>query len=143
MTKTQSLFDLSERHHHLFLEPLKDSPIVSIALLLPSGQAAWTVNPAGMTDKEYRDYVSHELAHAETGSFYTRLSAPTTREKCEETARRWQYEHMVKYTELVDAFSRGITTPWDLAEYFNMPEDFIKRAVYYYKMKEQSEEVPK
>lgn len=139
MTETRSLFELSERHNHLYLQPLKDSQIVSIAVLLPSGTAAWTVNPDGMSTKVYRDNVSHELGHAETGSFYTRLSAPTSREKCEETARRWQYENMIRYDELMDAFARGITTTWELSELFEMPEDFVRRAVEYYKMKEDTE----
>lgn len=78
MTETQSLFDLSEQHGHLYLEPLKGSPIHSVALLLPSGRAAWTVNPEGLDEKQFRDRVSHEVGHAETGSFYTRWSAPTS-----------------------------------------------------------------
>lgn len=136
MTTTQSLFDLSERHGHLYLEPLKDSPINSVALLLPSGRTAWTVNPEGMTNKQLRDHISHELGHAEEHAFYTRISAPTCRDKCEENARRWQYRKMVPLEDLISAVNRGVKTTWDLSELFEMPEDFIEKAFEYYEVHE-------
>lgn len=134
MTTTQSLFDLSERHGHLFLEPLKDSSIVSVAILLPSGRAAWTVNADGMTNKQLRDHISHEIGHAEEHAFYDRLSAPVCRDKCEETARRWQYRKMVPLDDLLVAVKCGVKTRWELSELFEMPEEFIGKAMEYYEV---------
>lgn len=133
MTTTQSLLELSERRGHLNIPPLKDCEINSISFLLPSGRAAWAVEQVGLSVKDYRDRVSHEIGHCETGSFYTRLSPPTTRGKCEETARRWQYEKMLPCEELMAAIRRGIRSVWELAEEFDMPEETVIRAIEYYK----------
>lgn len=133
MTTTQSLLDLSEWRGYINLPPLKDSAIKGISFLLPSGRAAWSVSTAGLSIKESRDRISHEIGHCETGSFYTRLSPPTTRGKCEETARRWQYKKMLPCEELMAAIRRGIRSVWELAEEFDMPEETVIRAIEYYK----------
>lgn len=139
---TQALFALSAAHGHLYINPKKVDGIDSAAVLLPSGRCAWTVSKHGTNSKEYRNKVSHEIGHCEKRAFYTRLSAPTTRGKCEESARRWQYEKMVPCEELISAFDRGIRTAWELAEEFDMPEDFVKKAVEYYKVRGDLYDLP-
>ncbi len=38
--------------------------------------------------------------------------------------------------ELETCFAQGITELWDLAEYFNVTEDFMRMAVDYYREQE-------
>lgn len=135
---TKSLLSLSAKHGHLRMKPLKDSKIGSISFLLPSGTCAWSVDPVGLTAKEYRDKASHEIGHCEKLAFYTVLSAPTCREKCEEAARRWQYEKMIPFKELMRLLHSGVTTSWELSEHFEMPEQIVIDAVNYYRMKNGS-----
>lgn len=136
---TTSLLRTASRHGHFHMKPMKGSKIRSISFLLPSGICAWTVDPSGMTNKEYRDCASHEVGHCEKLAFYTRLSAPTCREKCEEAARRWQYEKMIPFKELMRLLHSGVTTSWELSEHFEMPEQVVIDAVNYYKMKNGSD----
>lgn len=69
------------------------------------------------------------------GAFYTRLSAPTTKEKCEEQARRWQYENMVSLNDLVSAIQDGCREAWQIAERLDVPEKLVRGAEAYYKAK--------
>lgn len=140
--ETAALIALSEKRGYLTAPPIPEKRVRSVSFELPSGTLAWIVDPDGITSREYRDRVSHEIGHCEKRAFYTRLSAPTTRGKCEESARRWQYEKMVPCEELISAFDRGIRTAWELAEEFDMPEDFVKKAVEYYKVRGDLYDLP-
>lgn len=129
---TRDLFALSKKKGYLYIAPKDCGGIPSLSVCLPSGRCAWTVNGRGMKRAEYRDRVSHELGHCERGAFYTRISAPTCRGKCEEMARRWQYEHMIGKEALDAAFRAGLKTTWELAEFFDLPEYLIIGAVHYF-----------
>ena len=129
---TAELFRLSAKRGYYYIPPSQTGGIPSLSVCLPSGVCGWTVNGRGLKRKDYRDRVSHEIGHCERGAFYTRLSAPTCRGKCEESARRWQYEHMIGKDALDDAFRRGITALWELSELFDLPEDLIAGAVRYF-----------
>lgn len=83
------------------------------------------------TDEIY--LLAHELGHCLTGSFYNRFSEIDIRSKHEVRADKWAIKKLIPKDELIDAFEHGVTEPWDLAEYFNVSEDFITKAVEYYK----------
>lgn len=129
---TKQLFELSERRGYLYIPPKESKGIKSISVCLPSGICGWTVDGRGLTRKEFRDRTSHEIGHCEKGAFYTRRAAPTTREKCEELARRWQYEQMIGKDALAAAERSGIRTPWELSDYFDLPEYLIVGAIRYF-----------
>ena len=132
---TSALFALAHAHGHMILPPPSDGKIDSISIVLPTGTCAIILNADGISEKDYRDHAGHEVGHCEKGAFYTRLSAPTTREKCEETANRWQYENMVPFCDLDAALKSGYKTPWELSDIFNLPERTVLAAIDYYKMK--------
>lgn len=131
---TGELFALSEKRGYIYLSPDKAGGIEAMSILLPSGNCAWTAEK-GETEAEYRDRVSHEIGHCETGAFYTRLSAPTTKEKCEEQARRWQYENVVSLDDLISAIQDGCREAWQIAERLDVPEKLVRGAAAYYKAK--------
>lgn len=135
MTKltTTELFRLSERHGHIYITPKESGGVPALSVCLPSGVCGWTVNGRGLNRREYRNRVGHEIGHCEKGAFYTRLSAPTCRGKCEESARRWQYENMVTRDGLERAVRSGKRTLWELSEYFDLPEYLVAGAIRYFR----------
>lgn len=79
--------------------------------------------------------MSHELGHCETGSFYNEYSPCDNRGRHEERANRWAYQKLIIKEELDEAVENGLTEIWELADYFDVPEDFLKKAIEYYKIK--------
>lgn len=87
-------------------------------------------------DAEERVHLAHELGHCETGSFYNRWSPYDIRQKHENHADRWAILRLVPSEDLKQAVENGITELWELADYFQVTEPFMQKAVEYYKMLE-------
>lgn len=81
--------------------------------------------------KEERVHMAHELGHCVTGAFYNEYSLVDNRGKCEETADRWAVKKLIDKDELLKQIKNGMEI-WDLAEYFNVTEDFIRKAYHLY-----------
>lgn len=133
MTTTDELFEFSERSGFLHLPARAAGGISALSVQLPSGKCAWTVEERGLTRAKYREKVAHEVGHCATGSFYTRLSAPTTKEKCEQAAKRWSYRKMISLEEIAEALRDGDREPWQIAERLDVPERMVREAVAYYR----------
>lgn len=86
------------------------------------------------TSAQERVHLAHELGHCKTGSFYNVYSALDVREKQEKKADRWAVMQLVPAAELREAFSSGVVEVWELAEYFDVTEDFIRKAIEIYKL---------
>lgn len=84
------------------------------------------------SSREEKECLAHELGHCMTGSFY-RVNTLETRGRMEERANRWAYKTVLPLSELQEALQNGITEPWELAEYFELPQKFIEKALCYYK----------
>ena len=76
--------------------------------------------------------IAHELGHCETGSFYTRHSPLDVLEKHEYRADKWAAHRLIPPESLADAIKDGYTEPWQLAEKFDVTEEFIRRTIYIY-----------
>ena len=83
------------------------------------------------TESAEKFVLGHELGHCMTGSFY-RINSLETRDRMETRANRWAIRNLLPWPELQEAIGAGIAEPWELAEYFNLPEPFIKDAIEYY-----------
>ena len=79
-----------------------------------------------------KELIAHELGHCEYAGFYNQATPLNTRARIEYRARKWQFCHLVPLGELREAIRKGITTPWDLAEYFDVSEEVIVEACAYY-----------
>lgn len=75
----------------------------------------------------------HELGHAATGALHKVSSPYDLVERSEYRARRWAAEHHLTEADFRDAFAAGYSQSWELAEYFDLPEDDIKAAYNYWK----------
>ena len=79
-----------------------------------------------------RVHLAHELGHCKTGAFYNRWAARDIRQKHEHRADKWAIKKLVPKDELLKAIDSGHINIWDWAEYFNVTEDFMKKAVRWY-----------
>lgn len=76
--------------------------------------------------------LAHELGHCSTGSFYNRWAARDVRQKHENRADKWAIYHIISEDELDEAVAEGYTEIWDLAEHFNVTEDFMRKVICWY-----------
>ena len=79
-----------------------------------------------------RVHLSHELGHCVTGSFYNIYAAIDYRQRHENRANKWAIQALIPVEELDDAIAQGYTEIWELAERFQVTEEFIRKAVCYY-----------
>lgn len=106
----------------------------SLSLMNNDGSCAVAIDPFGLNStKEEKIRLAHELGHCVTGSFYNRYSDFDIKAKSEYRADKWAIKKLIPKDELQAAFEQGYTEPWDLAEYFNVTEEFIIKAVNYYR----------
>ena len=74
----------------------------------------------------------HELGHLATGALHKVDSPYETWERSEYRADRYIAEHFLTAEAFEEAFSMGYTELWQLAEYFEMPEGDIEKALTYW-----------
>ena len=81
---------------------------------------------------EERVHLSHELGHCLTGSFYSIYTAVDCRQRHENRADKWAIQALIPVDDLDDAIAGGCTEVWELAERFQVSEDFIRKTVCWY-----------
>lgn len=55
--------------------------------------------------------------------------------KQEKRARNWGYEKLVRLSDLICAFEKGLRNKAELADYLNITEEFLEKAIEHYKEK--------
>lgn len=76
--------------------------------------------------------LAHELGHCVSGAFYNRYSRLDIKEKHERRAWIWAIKELISEDDLHTAVCAGNYEMWQLAEYFNLPQYFVEKAVGYY-----------
>ena len=76
-----------------------------------------------------RVHLGHELGHCATGSFYNRYSPYDLRRKHENRADKWAIRRIIPVESLDEAVAEGCTQIWELAEWFGVTEQFMRKAV--------------
>lgn len=59
----------------------------------------------------------------------------TENRKQELLARRWGYDKLIGIVGIINAHKEGCRNKYEIAEYFNVPENFINETFEYYKLK--------
>lgn len=111
--------------------PLKKR--AALAVVDPAGGCHIAIDRRKMgsnADEKYK--LAHEMGHCETGALYSRSMPYETVERCEERARRWAIENCLPFDELKIAMAAGLSETWQLAEWYDLPEEFIHKALQYY-----------
>ena len=80
-----------------------------------------------------RGVCCHELGHAATGALHKVDSPFELVERSEYRAARWVAENYLTAELFREAFAAGYSELWQLAEFFDLPEDCIKTALTYWK----------
>ena len=104
-----------------------------VTIPLPDGSCAIGLDPGqfrSLADECYK--LGHELGHCETGSYYTRSDFVRERARAELRADRWTIKKLLPFDEMETAMALGHIEIYELAEYFTLPEDLIRRAIDYY-----------
>lgn len=102
--------------------------------VLVDGTCAVAINPFALkSESDEKVKLAHELGHCETGAFYNCFSALDIRSKHEYTANKWAIKKLVPEDELKQAIKNGCENRWQLSEYFGVTEDFMQKALDYYR----------
>lgn len=105
------------------------------SLSMPLGDGTYGVAIDPLKLKSGADVIcklAHELGHCVTGAFYNRYSSFDSLEKQENRADKWAIQRQIPAEELDCAVSAGYTEIWSLADYFNVTEAFMRKAVCFY-----------
>ncbi|MCM1508398.1 MAG: ImmA/IrrE family metallo-endopeptidase [Ruminococcus flavefaciens] len=104
----------------------------SVSAMTQSGHCYIGIDPFRLKNAaEEKVHLAHEIGHCETGAFYNPYSELDIREKSEYTANRWAVKKLIPKNELIKLLKQGYEK-WDIAEYFDVTEDFVKIAMYMY-----------
>ena len=79
-----------------------------------------------------RGVCCHELGHIATGALHKVDSPYELAERSEYRANRWAAEQFLTDESFREAFQQGYTEPWQLAEYFDLPEADVRAALHYW-----------
>lgn len=79
-----------------------------------------------------RGVCCHELGHAATGAVHKIDSPFETVGRSEYRANRYVAQRFLTPEDFREAFDAGYTEPWLLAEYFELPEEDVRRAYEYW-----------
>ena len=90
-----------------------------------------------MTTRLLKGVCCHELGHIATGALHKVDSPYELVERSEYRANRYMAQAFLTEDAFREAFSAGYTELWQLAEYFDLPEQDIKNALTYWSERRQ------
>lgn len=76
--------------------------------------------------------LAHEIGHCIRGAFYNRHSTFDLISKHEYAADKWACQNLLPKEEMLEAFQQGYVEIWQIAEYFDVPEELVKKAMWIY-----------
>lgn len=74
----------------------------------------------------------HEIGHAASGALHKVSSPYELVERSEYRANRWVAQNFLTEENFRVAFASGYTELWQLADYFDLPEDVIRACLSYW-----------
>lgn len=105
------------------------------SLSLPFGDGLYgiAIDPKQIRSRaDLTHKLGHELGHCMTGSFYNRYSNFDCRQRHENRADKWAIAKLIPVDALEAAYSVGCVEIWELAELFDVPEEFVRKAICFY-----------
>ena len=131
------MFELSDfygycREHDIDMIPYFGCPSPGVTIRDRGRYAIFLDIAAIRSARLLKGVCSHELGHAATGALHKVHSPYETVERSEYRANRWVARHYLTEEDFREAFQRGARELWQLAEYFDLPEQDIKNALTYW-----------
>ena len=127
-----NLYDLAKQQNiEVLVHPMPQNG--SMSVMLEDGRCFVGLDE-GIRDGgiQERVHLSHELGHCVTGSFYNIYAAIDHRQRHENRANKWAIQALIPVEALDDAIAEGCTEVWELADRFQVTEEFIRKTVCYY-----------
>ncbi|MCM1335385.1 MAG: ImmA/IrrE family metallo-endopeptidase [Bacteroides sp.] len=122
------IYSIAERDHVEICD-VECPECLSISMIGESGDCYIGIDDHAIrSESERLVQIAHELGHCETGSFYTKNTGLDLIGKHEYRADKWAVLRLIPYEKLMEAGKRGISEIWEIAEYFGVTEDFVRRA---------------
>lgn len=87
-----------------------------------------------LTNAEKMSIVAEEIGHYETSSGNILDQSVLSNMKQERLARKWAYEKVIPLEEIIEAVQSGIKEIYDLAEHFEVTEEFMRECLKHYKL---------
>lgn len=84
------------------------------------------------TAAQERTVLAHEAGHYMSGAFYRAYSPFEVKEQAEQRAFAASVEKYLPVNEILNCYKMGMTENWEIAEYFNLEEEFVEKAVHYW-----------
>lgn len=84
------------------------------------------------TTRHLRGVCCHEMSHVATGALHRAGSPYESVERSEYRANRYAAQRFLTDKAFRQAFSQGYTEIWQLAEYFELPEEDVGKALHYW-----------
>ena len=127
---TEALYALAgQRNIPIYGFPLERVP--SMSIMDAKGACAIALKKE-LAGKEEHVCLAHEMGHCVTGTFYRITTSGAVRGKSEYKADKWAIYHLIPPVALEQAIHCGISTPWHLAEHFDVTEEFMLKALDFY-----------
>lgn len=104
-----------------------------MSMIDEDGECGIGINPFMLeSEADEKVKLAHELGHCETGAFYNKYSPFDIRSKHERTADKWAIKKLIPEDELKEA-CKYCTNRWELSQHFEVTEDFMQKALDFYK----------
>lgn len=133
MVALNDLYTIAERSH-VIVYSFDMTEAQSLSCMTRKGKCFIAIDPLQLdTSRDEKVRLSHELGHCMTGSFYDKSNMLDVRGRHEYQANRWAIQEVIPWADLWTAFQQGITEVWELAEFFDVTEDFIHTALDIYR----------
>lgn len=126
------LYDYAEKQNIEIIN-LTTRKVQCMSMMDEDGDCGIGINPFLLScELDEKVKLAHELGHCETGAFYNQYSRFDIRSKHEHTADKWAINKLVPKDELKEA-CKSCTNRWELSQYFGVTEDFMQKAMDYYR----------
>ena len=127
--KLEKLYRLAETNNIPIDEHCPEQ-LISMSVRLPGGQKIIGISK-GCENRRYTrlERIAHEMGHCMTDAFYEGYSPFEICAKEEKRADRWAVSKLVPFRSLCHAVKSGHRELWELADYFDVSEQFIEKAI--------------
>ena len=132
MYSVPALYDFARQQNiEVIRYPMKENG--SMSLMMDNGSCVIGIDESVLDGGvEERTHMGHELGHCATGSFYSIHTAVDCRQRHENRADKWAIRRLIPLSDLDEAIAAGCCELWELAEWFGVTEQLIRKAVCLY-----------
>lgn len=125
------------RRHRVAIFPYPGAPAPGVTIRDRGDYAVFLDFSQIRTTRLLRGVCCHELGHIATGALHKVSSPYELWERSEYRANRYMAQHFLTQEAFREAFQAGYTELWQLAEYFDLPEQDVKNALTYWSERRQ------